>query len=59
MYLEIYLDYTFQDTPIRGLLGVRDSVNVTRGLVGRGYGDEDIQKVLGLNFLRVFEAAWM
>jgi len=58
MYPEIYLDYTFQETPIRGLLGVWDSVNITRGLVDRGYGDEDIQKVLGFNFLRVFEAAW-
>ena len=58
IYPEIYLDYTFQDTPIRGLLGVTDSVAVTGGLVGRGYSDADIQKVLGGNFLRVFESAW-
>ena len=58
VYPEIYLDYTFQDTPIRGLLGVWDSINITRGLVDRGYGDEDIRKVLGLNFLRLFEATW-
>jgi len=58
VYPEIYLDYTFRDTPIRGLLGVWDSINITRGLVDRGYGDGDIRKVLGLNFLRLFEASW-
>lgn len=31
-------------------------INFTRGLVARGYSDEDIQKVLGGNWLRVFEA---
>lgn len=30
--------------------------NLTRGLVDRGYTDEDIRKILGGNFLRVFEA---
>lgn len=57
-YPEIYLDYSFQETPVRGLYGVMDSINVTRGLVSRGYSDEDIQKVLGDNFLRVFKQAW-
>ncbi len=28
---------------------------VTRGLVHRGYSDSDIEKILGGNFLRVFE----
>ncbi|MBT6149089.1 MAG: hypothetical protein HOH74_26870 [Gemmatimonadetes bacterium] len=58
VYPEIYLDYTFQDTPIRGLLRVTDSVAVTGGLIARGYSDDDIKKVLGGNFLRVFEATW-
>jgi membrane dipeptidase len=34
----------------------RDFPNITRGLVGRGWSDEDIAKVLGANFLRVMEA---
>jgi membrane dipeptidase len=34
----------------------RDFPNITRGLVGRGWSDEDIVKVLGANFLRVMEA---
>jgi len=27
---------------------------ITKGLVARGYSDQDIEKILGLNFLRVF-----
>ena len=57
-YPEIYLDYTFQETPIRGLYGVKDAINITRGLISRGYSDEDIRKILGGNFLRIFEATW-
>ena len=34
----------------------RDMPNITRGLVKRGYSDEQIQGILGENFLRVFEA---
>ncbi|QFF97631.1 hypothetical protein PB01_01740 [Psychrobacillus glaciei] len=33
-------------------------INFTRGLVGRGYTDEDIQKIIGGNWLRVFEEVW-
>lgn len=33
----------------------RDFPNITRGLVRRGYGDEEIRGILGENFLRVFE----
>lgn len=32
--------------------------NLTRGLVARGYAADDIRKILGGNFLRVFEAVW-
>ncbi len=31
--------------------------NLTRGLVKRGYGDRDIRKILGENFLRVWDQA--
>lgn len=34
----------------------RDYPNITRGLIARGYGDEQIRGILGENFLRVFEA---
>jgi membrane dipeptidase len=29
--------------------------NITKGLVARGYSEDDIEKILGRNFLRVFE----
>lgn len=33
----------------------RDFPNITRGLVKRGYSDDEIRGILGENFLRVFE----
>ncbi len=33
-------------------------INVTRGLVALGFSDEDIRKMLGQNFLRVFREVW-
>jgi membrane dipeptidase len=33
----------------------RDLPNITRGLVKRGYGDQQIRGILGENFLRVFQ----
>lgn len=38
-----------------GLDGARDWPNITRGLVERGFSDDEIRKVLGLNFLRYWE----
>jgi membrane dipeptidase len=32
--------------------------NLTRGLVARGYSDEEIRKILGGNFLRIFQEVW-
>lgn len=32
--------------------------DITRGLVSRGYSDQEIEKILGLNFLRLFERVW-
>ena len=40
---------------LRGFEDCRDLPNVTRGLVKRGYGDEEIRGILGENALRVFE----
>ena len=44
--------------PSAALDGFRDYLdfpNITRGLVARGYSDEQIKGILGGNFLRVFE----
>jgi membrane dipeptidase len=32
--------------------------NFTRGLVSRGYSDQEITKILGGNFIRVFKEVW-
>ena len=41
---------------LRGFQDYRDMPNITRGLVARGYDDEQIAGILGENFMRVFEA---
>ncbi len=45
----------FDDPPISGLEGGCDLPHITEGLVARGYGEEDVRKILGGNLLRVFE----
>lgn len=51
-------DYDIEDTPrtLAGFDDYRDYPNITRGLVARGYADEQIRGILGENFLRVFQA---
>ncbi|MCC6945242.1 MAG: membrane dipeptidase [Thermomicrobiales bacterium] len=40
---------------VQGFDDYRDFSNITRGLVSRGYSDDQIRGILGENFLRVFE----
>lgn len=35
-----------------------EAINITRGLVSRGYNDEHIKQILGENWLRVIEQVW-
>jgi len=42
-----------------GFASLGDFPVITQGLMSRGYGEEDIRKVLGLNFLRVFRDNWL
>ena len=42
---------------IAGLADASEALNLTQGLVERGYGEEEIAKIWGGNFLRVFRAA--
>lgn len=44
------------ETNCVGFDDYRDFRNITRGLVKRGYGDDDVAGILGGNFLRVFES---
>jgi membrane dipeptidase len=38
-----------------GIRGAQDYENITRGLKRRGYSDEDVKKIMGGNFLRVWK----
>ena len=49
-------DFDGVDTLPEGLDGIDKLPKITLELVKRGYSDEDILKILGGNFLRVFEA---
>ncbi len=40
---------------IEGYKSWKDWPNITRGLVSRGYSDQEIKGILGGNFLRIFE----
>lgn len=45
-------------SPVKGLCGDREIPNFTEALVDREYSDENIEFILGKNFLRVFEQVW-
>ncbi|MBI3979376.1 MAG: membrane dipeptidase [Chloroflexi bacterium] len=40
---------------LKGCRDYRELINITRGLVARGYSDDEIKGILGESFLRVFE----
>jgi len=42
----------------KGLKDVSKLPNLTKSLVSRGYSDQDIEKILGGNFLRVIKRVW-
>lgn len=50
--------WIFETMYADGFRRVDDIYQVTRGLVARGYSDEDILKILGANWLRVFSQVW-
>jgi len=49
---------SFEERIVEGLEKVEDVKNVARGLVARGYSDEDISKILGGNSLELFRKVW-
>ena len=46
------------DAPVEGLEAHSKLMNLTRGLLERGYSEQDVRKILGGNFLRVFGDIW-
>lgn len=58
-YPEIVAGYPSVETLwLKGLQNVKSFPEVTKGLVKKGYSDEEILKLLGGNFLRVFGKVW-
>ena len=43
---------------VEGLSSRAGLPSVTRAMIARGYSVERVKKVLGLNFLRVFDSVW-
>jgi membrane dipeptidase len=56
MYQGDWVDGVLQRIP--GLATLADLPNITTGLVARGYGRQDIMKILGGNFARVLGEIW-
>ncbi len=44
--------------PVKNLYGDEEVPNFTEALVRRGYSDEEIELILGKNFMRVFKEVW-
>jgi membrane dipeptidase len=49
-------DFDGIESAPQGLDGVQDFPKITQALIERGYSKKDIKKILGGNFLRLFEA---
>jgi len=50
--------FVWETMAAEGFSSIAEWPNVVRGLVARGYGDEDIAKLVGGNWLRVFRQVW-
>ena len=46
------------DEQLEGFHGIQDLPRLTDALLTRGYSEEDVQKVLGGNFMRLFRQVW-
>jgi membrane dipeptidase len=57
VYREVWkgTDFSFDSKFPKGMESMSNLRNLTRGLVGRGYSDGEILKILGRNFLRLFQ----
>lgn len=55
-YVGLGGDFDGVESTAKGLDDVAAYPNITKALIDRGYSDRDIQKILGLNVLRVLDA---
>ncbi len=51
-------DFPFEHYYASGLTSMRHVDRITDALVRRGYGDDDVIKILGGNFVRLLRAVW-
>ena len=51
-------EFAFEHYYTDGLSTMANMQLITEGLVARGYADDDVLKILGGNFVRLFEAVW-
>jgi len=58
LHPEIEEGWSYEDKRIHDLTEVDQLPNLTRALVSGGFTDTEIRKILGLNFVRVFEQVW-
>jgi len=52
------LMYDYSTRRIDNFDKIEDTINLTKGLVAKGYSDEEIKKILGQNLLRVLRKVW-
>jgi membrane dipeptidase len=55
---ELQPGWSYEDRRIVGLTSSAMEGNITRAMVAAGFADDDIQKVLGQNLLRVMGQVW-
>jgi membrane dipeptidase len=55
---ELDTGWGWDDRRAHDLTNAAEELNVTRALVAAGFSDGDIAKILGQNFLRVFDQVW-
>jgi membrane dipeptidase len=55
---ELDFGFGWDDKRIYDLTDAGEELNVTRALVSAGFDDDEIAKILGGNFLRVFQQVW-
>jgi len=48
----------FLSSKVEGLMNMANFCNITDHLLKRGYKKDDIKKILGLNWLRIFKETW-
>jgi membrane dipeptidase len=57
-YPDVIRHYTLETVYTEGFDGVACFPRLTEALVARGFGDDEVLKILGGNFLRVFREVW-